>query len=504
MLTKGHHFPDVSLVVILDADQGLFASDFRATERLAQTITQVAGRAGREARPGRSHDSNPVSRASAAHPADHGGLRSLRGQRARASAARRALAAVFAPRDAAGRGQGQRGLGRRSCSAAGRGRAAARTPRSSVLGPGERPDRAPRRSFSRAFADRDRRRGPLCSAFSARWLPHGGSPARARRACAGRSMSIPWKWIEHLRCARGKLPTLWHSASGFTLKNLIEAPAPAGAWRRCRETLVPAAARDDRHRGRDAHAMPQHGDFASNLAMRLAKATRQNPRKLAEALVAALPESGASPRWKSPAPASSISFCRDDAYHAEIGRVLREGRRLRPIADRGRANACRWNSSRPTPPARCTSPTAGTRPSARRIAQFARGGGLSGRARVLHQRCRPANGDSGGRAPGCATSSAAASDLRFPGQRLSRRVHRRDRRSSCSPREGPACAQCGARCSADLPPDEPQGGDKDIYIDALIERARALIGDAAFRPGAAISRSTASSATSARIWPNSA
>ncbi|HMA00101.1 MAG TPA: primosomal protein N' [Steroidobacteraceae bacterium] len=52
MLTKGHHFPEVGLVVILDADQGLFASDFRATERLAQTITQVAGRAGRAARPG--------------------------------------------------------------------------------------------------------------------------------------------------------------------------------------------------------------------------------------------------------------------------------------------------------------------------------------------------------------------------------------------------------------------------------------------------------------------
>ena len=52
MLTKGHHFPDVSLVVILDADQGLFATDYRATERLAQMITQVAGRAGREARAG--------------------------------------------------------------------------------------------------------------------------------------------------------------------------------------------------------------------------------------------------------------------------------------------------------------------------------------------------------------------------------------------------------------------------------------------------------------------
>jgi primosomal protein N' (replication factor Y) len=52
MLTKGHHFPDVSLVVILDADQGLFASDYRATERLAQTIVQVSGRAGRAARAG--------------------------------------------------------------------------------------------------------------------------------------------------------------------------------------------------------------------------------------------------------------------------------------------------------------------------------------------------------------------------------------------------------------------------------------------------------------------
>ena len=52
MLTKGHHFPDVTLVVVLNADQGLFGTDFRAAERLAQTIVQVAGRAGREERPG--------------------------------------------------------------------------------------------------------------------------------------------------------------------------------------------------------------------------------------------------------------------------------------------------------------------------------------------------------------------------------------------------------------------------------------------------------------------
>ncbi|RBO80164.1 primosomal protein N' [Marinomonas aquiplantarum] len=52
MLAKGHHFPNVTLVVIMDADAGLFSSDFRGMERTAQLITQVAGRAGRAKKPG--------------------------------------------------------------------------------------------------------------------------------------------------------------------------------------------------------------------------------------------------------------------------------------------------------------------------------------------------------------------------------------------------------------------------------------------------------------------
>jgi primosomal protein N' (replication factor Y) len=52
MLAKGHHFPDVTLVGIVDIDQGLFSADFRATERMAQLIVQVSGRAGRAEKPG--------------------------------------------------------------------------------------------------------------------------------------------------------------------------------------------------------------------------------------------------------------------------------------------------------------------------------------------------------------------------------------------------------------------------------------------------------------------
>ncbi len=47
MLAKGHHFPRVTLVAILDADGGLFSADFRASERMAQQVVQVAGRSGR-------------------------------------------------------------------------------------------------------------------------------------------------------------------------------------------------------------------------------------------------------------------------------------------------------------------------------------------------------------------------------------------------------------------------------------------------------------------------
>ncbi|HIN70404.1 MAG TPA: primosomal protein N' [Acidobacteria bacterium] len=53
MITKGHHFPDLTLVGVVDADLGLAGGDLRASERSVQLLSQVAGRAGRAERPGR-------------------------------------------------------------------------------------------------------------------------------------------------------------------------------------------------------------------------------------------------------------------------------------------------------------------------------------------------------------------------------------------------------------------------------------------------------------------
>jgi primosomal protein N' (replication factor Y) len=67
MLAKGHDLPNLTLVAIVGVDEGLLSVDFRANERLAQQLVQVAGRAGRAAKPGRvllqtHHPDHPLLR----------------------------------------------------------------------------------------------------------------------------------------------------------------------------------------------------------------------------------------------------------------------------------------------------------------------------------------------------------------------------------------------------------------------------------------------------------
>jgi len=65
MLAKGHHFPKVTLVGVINIDGGLYGTDFRDTERMGQLLVQVAGRAGRADEPGEViiqtyHPDNPL------------------------------------------------------------------------------------------------------------------------------------------------------------------------------------------------------------------------------------------------------------------------------------------------------------------------------------------------------------------------------------------------------------------------------------------------------------
>jgi primosomal protein N' (replication factor Y) len=72
MLAKGHDFPNLTLVGVLNADQGLYSADFRSEERLVQQLVQVTGRAGRADKPGEVliqtfHPDNPAFAALAHH-----------------------------------------------------------------------------------------------------------------------------------------------------------------------------------------------------------------------------------------------------------------------------------------------------------------------------------------------------------------------------------------------------------------------------------------------------
>jgi arginyl-tRNA synthetase len=243
------------------------------------------------------------------------------------------------------------------------------------------------------------------------------------------------------------------------------------------DTLVPATAREldiEIERTRDS----QHGDFASNLAMRLAKATRQNPRMLAEALVAALPADASIAKVEIAGAGFINFFLKEDAYHAVIADVLAKG------ADYGKSTfggghsvLVEFVSANPTGPLHVGHgrhaafgatvanllETVGYRvgreyyinDAGRQMEILAASTWLRYLERCGEHFTFPANGYRG-------EYIVAIADALYTA-------------------EGKALRRPTAEVFEGLPKDEPEGGDKDIYIDALIVRARQLLSDATFR-----------------------
>ncbi len=243
------------------------------------------------------------------------------------------------------------------------------------------------------------------------------------------------------------------------------------------ESLVPKDRREidiEVERTRDA----AHGDFATNVAMRLAKAARQNPRKIAEAVKAAVAAHPAVAKIEI-AGAGFINFFLDEnSYRAEIGRILAvKDSYGRSGLGNGRSVLVEFVSANPTGPLHVGHG---------RHAAF--GASVANLLEAVGYRvAREYYVNDAGRQMEILAASTWLRYLEQCGERFAfpangyRGAYLLAIAQGLHAAEGTALLKNTADIFGGLPPDEPQGGDKDAYIDALIVRARELLGDAAFR-----------------------
>jgi arginyl-tRNA synthetase len=242
------------------------------------------------------------------------------------------------------------------------------------------------------------------------------------------------------------------------------------------EDDVPAALHNtdiDVERTRDA----QHGDFASNVAMQLAKTMRQNPRKLAERLVAHLPADAAIARVVVAGAGFINFFLREDAYHTELANILTRGAAYGTSLHGGsRSVQVEFVSANPTGPLHVAHG---------RHAAF--GASVANILEAVGYRVsREYYINDAGRQMDILAVSAWLRYLERCGERLAFPAngyvgdYLLPIAEQMFAAEGLALRRPVAQVFQGLPADEPQGGDKDAHIDALIGRARDLIGEEAF------------------------
>jgi arginyl-tRNA synthetase len=237
--------------------------------------------------------------------------------------------------------------------------------------------------------------------------------------------------------------------------------------------IAPEAAQVSVERTRDA----QHGDFATNIALRLAKAARRNPRELAQAIVAALPANELIERTEV-AGAGFINFyLKSAASTQELARIHELGDAYgRSRVGAGERVLLEFVSANPTGPLHVGH--------GRQAAYGATLANLLTATGFDVSREYYIN-DAGRQMDILAVSTwirylqLCGEELPFPTNGY-RGEYVRPLASRLRELEGERLRAPAARVMAALPADAPQG-DKELHVDALIERCRELIGVGGFR-----------------------
>ncbi|MGB7741108.1 MAG: arginine--tRNA ligase [Steroidobacteraceae bacterium] len=220
-----------------------------------------------------------------------------------------------------------------------------------------------------------------------------------------------------------------------------------------------------------------HGDFATNVALQLAKAAKRKPRDLAQAIIAALPANALVSRVEIAGPGFINFFLAPAAYQAELARVIDGGRSYgRSSLGGGKKVMVEFVSANPTGPLHVGH--------GRHAAFGASLANLLDAAGFDVFREYYIN-DAGRQMEILAASvwlrylESFGEQFPFPSNGY-RGDYVRPIANKLVERAGRSLHKPAAVVFADLPPDAP-AGDKDAYIDAVIERARSLLGAAGFR-----------------------
>ncbi len=217
-----------------------------------------------------------------------------------------------------------------------------------------------------------------------------------------------------------------------------------------------------------------HGDFASNIALTLAKPARRNPRELAQQICDALPQSGSVDKTEIAGPGFINFFANQASTFAVVGEILEQGDSFgRAQPNSGPRMQVEFVSANPTGPLHVGH--------GRGAAYGATVSDLLEAAGVEVEREYYVN-DAGRQMNILAVSvwlrylELNDQELTFPSNGY-QGYYIRDIANDLIKDHGDRFNFPAADVFFEIPADEPAGGDKEIHIDALIERARQLLGD---------------------------